>query len=82
MSLLPKRKTTSKGLAANQLNARKSKGAVTPEGRARAAAVNLRHGYYSRAAEAALTALGEDPRNTSAGWTRSSRPMNPPTPWR
>jgi hypothetical protein len=29
--------------------------------KARAAAANLRHGFYSKSAEVALTALGEDP---------------------
>jgi hypothetical protein len=48
-------------MAARRSNARKSRGPVTPDGKARAAAANLRHGYYSKAAEVVLTALGEDP---------------------
>ena len=61
MSLMPKRRLTAKKLAANRANGPRSRGAVTPAGRARAAAANLRHGYYSKSAEVALTALGEDP---------------------
>jgi hypothetical protein len=61
MSLTAKRKVTERNLAANGRNSRRSRGAVTPEGKARAAAANLRHGYYSKAAEVALGALGEDP---------------------
>jgi hypothetical protein len=60
MSLI-KRKTTEKVLAANRANARRSHGPATPAGKARTAAANLRHGYYSQSAEAALAALGEDP---------------------
>jgi hypothetical protein len=52
---------TEKKLAANRTNGRKSRGAVTPEGKARAAKANLRHGFYSKADEEVLLALGEDP---------------------
>ena len=61
MSLVSKRRLTEKGMAANRSNAQRSQGPVTPEGKARAAAANVQHGYYSKAAEVALTALGEDP---------------------
>jgi len=61
MCLTPKREVTEKKLAANQMNGRKSRGAVTPEGKARAAKANLRHGFYSQADPEVLRALGEDP---------------------
>jgi len=61
MSLTPKRRTTGKKLAANRVNGRKSRGAATPAGKARAARANLRHGFYSEAPQEVLVALGEDP---------------------
>jgi len=62
MSLTPKRRLTERKLAANRRNAARSCGPITPEGRARSAAAKLRHGFYSKSQEVALTALGEDPR--------------------
>ena len=61
MSLTPKRRTTAKKLAANRANGRKSRGAETPAGKARAAKANLRHGFYAQAQNGAIAALGEDP---------------------
>jgi len=62
MSLTPKRRLSERKLAANRRNAARSCGPITPEGRARSAAAKLRHGFYSKSQEVALTALGEDPR--------------------
>jgi hypothetical protein len=52
---------TEENLAAHRANGSQSQGAVTPEGKARVAAVNLCHGFYCKAPNQALTALGEDP---------------------
>jgi hypothetical protein len=52
---------TEENLAAQRANGSLSQGAVTPEGKARVAAANLRHGFYSQAQNGALEALGEDP---------------------
>ena len=61
MALERKRRLTAKERAARRSNGRKSRGPATAAGKARAAAANVQHGYYSKAAEVALTALGEDP---------------------
>ncbi len=61
MSLMPKQRLTAKKLAAIRSNGRRSRGPVTSVGKARAAAANLRHGYYAKGTEVALIALGEDP---------------------
>jgi hypothetical protein len=61
MSLVRKPEMTEENLAAHRANGAHSHGAVTPEGQARVAAANLRHGFYAKAPNGALTALGEDP---------------------
>jgi hypothetical protein len=73
-----------KNLAAHQRNARQSHGAVTPEGKERARAANLRHGYYSELREQALVALGEDPEALAAlveGARQQFRPANAYQAW-
>ena len=54
---------TEENLAAHRENGRKSQGAVTHEGKARAAGANLRHGYYARESTEVMVALGENPRD-------------------
>ena len=61
MSLTPKRRSTEKSVARSRQNGRKSRGAVTPQGKARAARANLRHGFYAHASDEVLLALGDDP---------------------
>ncbi len=61
MSLIKKPEMTEKNLAAHRANGKKTRGPVTLEGKANSAAANLRHGFYSKAPNGALTALGEDP---------------------
>src|SRR5271157_4031818 len=61
MSLVKKPEMTEENLAAHRANGAHSHGAVTPEGKARVAAANLRHGFYAQAQNGALAALGEDP---------------------
>ena len=53
---------TEKNLAAKRANGRKSRGAVTPAGKANSAAAKLLHGFYSQARNEAMIALGEDPK--------------------
>jgi hypothetical protein len=61
MSLIHKHEMTEENLAAHRANGAHSHGAVTPEGKARVAAANLRHGFYAKGQNGVLTALGEDP---------------------
>ncbi|MGA2988764.1 MAG: hypothetical protein ABSG32_33815, partial [Terriglobia bacterium] len=61
MSLIHKQEMTEKNLAAKRTNARKSRGAVTPAGKANSAKANLLHGFYSRSRNEAMVALGESP---------------------
>jgi hypothetical protein len=62
MSLIRKQKMTEKNLAAKRRNGGKGRGPVTPAGKAHSAAAMLRHGFYSRARDEAMIALGEDPK--------------------
>src|SRR5271157_1896923 len=59
MSLVKKRTMTPAALAACRANARRSRGAVSPEAKDRARAFMLRHGFYSRTAPEALRLLSE-----------------------
>lgn len=61
MSLTKRPKMTEKKIASSRANGRRSRGARTLQGRARAAAANLRHGFYSQDQNEILVALGEDP---------------------
>jgi len=75
---------TEKNLAAHQRNAQQSHGAATPEGKERARAANLRHGYYSAMRDQALVALGEDPEGLAAlaeGARQQFRPANAYQEW-
>ncbi len=75
---------TEKNLEAHRRNGRQSHGAATPEGKERARAANLRHGYYSEVREQALVALGEDPADLAAlveGMRAQFRPANDCQEW-
>ena len=75
---------TERNLAAHHANARQSHGAATPEGKERARAANLRHGYYSEMRDEALVALGEDPEGLAAlveGARQQFRPANAYQAW-
>ncbi len=61
MSLTRRPHMTERKLAANQSNSAYSTGPATLEGKARVGAAQLRHGFYAKAQEAALSNLGEDP---------------------
>jgi hypothetical protein len=50
-----------KASVASQRNGRKSRGAVTPEGKGHAARANLRHGFYAQELPEVMIGLGEDP---------------------
>jgi hypothetical protein len=65
MSLIQKQEMTEKNLAAKRSNGSMAQGPVTPEGKANSAAANLRHGFYCKEPNRALTALGEDPEEYS-----------------
>ena len=75
---------TEKNLEAHRRNGRQSHGAATPEGKERARAANLRHGYYSEVRDEALVALGEDPADLAAlveGVRAQFRPANGCQEW-
>ncbi len=61
MSLVRKRRMTPAALAACRANAQHSRGASTLEGKNRAQAYRLIHGFYSRTAPEALRTLSEYP---------------------
>jgi hypothetical protein len=61
MSLMKKREMTKPRLEALAKNRENSRGPASEAGRERIRAANLRHGFYSKADETALRALGEDP---------------------
>jgi hypothetical protein len=61
MSLIKKRPMTEKQPAAVRQNQKLSHGPATDEGRERIRAAHLRHGFYARAEEVAMRAVGEDP---------------------
>ncbi len=84
MALVQTPEMTEKNLAAHRQNGRQSRGAATPQGKERARAANLRHGYYSKVNDQALTALGEDPQALAAliaGAHEQWRPANPHQAW-
>ena len=66
MALVKKPVMTEENQAAHRRNGRKSRGAATAEGKERARAANLRHGYYSQERDEAQRALGEDPAELAA----------------
>jgi hypothetical protein len=61
MSLVKSPKMTPRKLAAIRRNQKLSHGPASVAGRKRLRAAHLRHGFYARADEVALRALGEDP---------------------
>ena len=84
MALTQPPQMTEKNLNAHRRNARKSRGATTPQGEERARAANLRHGYYSKINDRALKSLGEDPRALAdliAGAHEQWRPANAQQAW-
>ena len=61
MSLMKKRVMSEKKTAANRRNGGQSQGPATAEGKERIGAAQLRHGFYAKAQEVALSCLREDP---------------------
>jgi len=61
MSLTKTPEITPEKLAANQANAQRSRGPITPEGLERIRRAHIRHGFYSREGDETLRILGEDP---------------------
>ena len=79
MSLINPHTLTAEGRTARRRNGGRSRGAVTPEGKERSRAVNLKHGLYSKEKKQALLALGEDPADLAdlvAGCYQQWEPTN------
>ena len=77
MSLIHPQTMTEKNRAAHQRNARLSHGAATAEGKERARAAHLRHGFYSQVCDEALVALGENPDDLRALIASAQREWRP-----
>ena len=77
MSLIQQPTMTEKNRAAHQRNARMSHGATTAEGKERARAAHLRHGFYSQVCDEALVALGENPDDLRALIASAQREWRP-----
>ena len=63
MSLIKKPPISEKKLAAVRRNQKHTRGPAKAESRERIRAANLRHGFYAKAEDGALLAMGEDPAN-------------------
>ena len=78
MSLINPHTLTEEGRTARRRNGGRSRGAVTPEGKERSRAVNLKHGLYSKEKKQALLALGEDPADLADLIAGSYQQWEPP----
>ena len=78
MALINPHTLTEEGRAARRRNGGRSRGALTPEGKERSRAANLKHGLYSKEKEQALRALGEDPADLADLIAGSYQQWEPP----